>query len=158
MSIDDPQHGSTERLANPHLNAVAAAPVNPNPNYNQRMLPRQMSSGALRGTQNVGYGDVKIDGSNNQISVGSITNSLGSQEATVIGQLSDNPAADPSFGLKVVDNNGAQLLIGVLPDGNLGFEIIDADGNEVMRAGFLPITGIYGWAAATPGNSLEGQV
>jgi hypothetical protein len=36
-----------------------------------RVLPRQVSTGSTRGTQTVGYGDTKIDGSNNVITVGS---------------------------------------------------------------------------------------
>lgn len=35
-----------------------------------RIIPRQLSTGTMRGTQNVGYGNTKIDGSNNVISVG----------------------------------------------------------------------------------------
>lgn len=37
-----------------------------------RVLPRQLSTGSLRGTQKVGYGKVNIDGSNNTITVGNI--------------------------------------------------------------------------------------
>lgn len=125
---------------------------------NQRILPRQVSTGALRGTQNVGYGDVQIDGSNDRITVGSVTNSLGESAQTILGVLAADSPSDQSFGLKIIDPQGGQLLIGILPDGNLGIQLLDASGNEVMRAGLLPLAQIYGWAAATPGNSLEGQV
>lgn len=36
----------------------------------ERTLPRQLSTGSTRGTQTVGYGLTKIDGSNNTIRVG----------------------------------------------------------------------------------------
>lgn len=35
-----------------------------------RILPRQLSTGSTRGTQTVGYGNTKIDGSNNRITIG----------------------------------------------------------------------------------------
>lgn len=35
-----------------------------------RMLPRQISTGTMRGTQNVGSGNAKIDSSNNRITIG----------------------------------------------------------------------------------------
>lgn len=115
--------------------------------------PYKIASGSTRGTQIVGFGDVKIDGANNQITIGKVTKIGGQQEETVLGKLGNQ-----SFGLKVIDAKGGQLLIGVLPDGNLGIQLLDPSGNEVMRAGFLPITQIYGWATATPGNTLDGQV
>lgn len=151
----EPMHGSSYALADPNQNTVQPDITAID---NQRIIPRQLSSGALRGTQHVGYGDVKIDGSNNQIVIGNVTDSLGQQALTVIGDLTPTNSIDKSFGLKVIDEKGGQLLIGRLSDGNLGIEIFDASGNVMMRAGFLPITQIYGWATATPGNTLEGQV
>lgn len=157
MIINNPQSDSSYPLADINIHAVPDNTLG-NTDYNQRILPRQLSSGALRGTQNVGYGDVKIDGSNNQIIIGNVTDTLGGKTQTILGFLGSAATGDESFGLKVTDAKGGQLLIGVLPDGNLGIELIDASGNEVMRAGFLPVSGLYGWAAATPNNSLSGQV
>jgi len=40
-----------------------------------RVIPRQLSTGSLRGTQTVGYGKAKLDGTNNRIVVGGDGNS-----------------------------------------------------------------------------------
>lgn len=154
-AITDP-NSSSYNLGNPNINSVDNTDIGIG-DSNSRILPRQLSTGSLRGTQTVGYGDVKIDGSNDQITIGSVTNAQGEQSVTVLGNLSTT-AIDQSFGLKVIDPNNGQLYIGILPDGNLGMEILDTNGNEVFRAGFLPLAGVYGFAGATPGNSLEGQV
>lgn len=154
--MTDGMGSSYSNIANPNIHTVDAADIS-STNSSQRILPRQVSTGALRGTQMVGYGDVKIDGSNDRITLGSTTNTLGQQAQTLVGKLSSS-VGDQSFGLKVIDASGAELLIGILPDGKLGMQIIDVVGNEVVRAGFLPISGIYGWVTATSGNSLEGQV
>ena len=153
QAIHDPQSHSSYELANPHVNSVSPGSIDTS--SNQRILPRQVSTGALRGTQSVGYGSVKIDGSNERIVIGSVTDSLGEQAETVLGKLS---STDSSFGLEVIDDKGGKLLVGMLPDGNLGIALYDSSGNEVMRAGLLPLTNVYGWAAATTGNTLEGQV
>lgn len=65
-----------------------------------RVLPRQLSTGSTRGTQTVGYGDTKIDGSNNTITVGSsifldgnnsvITVSNTASGENGLGELPDN--------------------------------------------------------------------
>jgi hypothetical protein len=34
----------------------------------------------------------------------------------------------------------------------------DTSGNVVMEVGYLPVAQIYGWAVATPGNTLKGVV
>lgn len=89
-----------------------------------RMLPRQISTGVLRGTQNVGYGSVKIDGSNNRIVLGD--NVSGSQ--IVIGDQNISDPTDQSFGLSITDKNGTTMLIGIQSDGTLGFQFIDSSG------------------------------
>jgi len=151
------ENQSSYKFLNTSITQVADAPIGDTA-YNQRILPRQLSSGALRGTQNVGYGAVKIDGSNNRITIGSTTNTLGQAQQAIVGQLSSATSQDQSFGFKVVDASGAQILFGILPDGNLGLQQLDASGNEVVRLGLLPLTKVYGLAAATPSNTLEGQV
>lgn len=89
-----------------------------------RVLPRQVSTGSLRGTQIVGYGNVKIDGSNNRITIDDpITHSqiiLGDQDVT--------DATDQSFGLSITDKNGTTMLLGIQTDGTLGFRFIDSSG------------------------------
>jgi len=58
-----------------------------------RVIPRQLSTGTLRGTQNVGYGTAKIDGSNNRITVGAPDGSI-----VGIGQIpNSNPAQYGNF-------------------------------------------------------------
>lgn len=156
-TITDPQTQSSDTGVDAYMGAVPEASLG-NTDYNQRLYPRQLSTGSLRGTQTVGYGGVKIDGSNDQITIGSTTNSQGQSQETIIGQLNPANTQDQSFGIKVIDAAGGQLLIGILPDGNLGMQILDASGNEVMRTGYLPVSGVYGWATATPNNTLAGQV
>lgn len=156
--IHDPQiQSSYDDSANGHIQSVDSASIG-SPDYNQRIYPRQVSTGSLRGTQTVGYGDVKIDGSNNRLVIGTNKDSQGRNQQTVLGQLNTSNLADKSFGLKIVNTDGAQILVGILPDGFLGIQLLDASGKEVMRSGYLPVTKLYGWAAATPGNDLAGQV
>lgn len=76
-----------------------------------RTLPRQISTGSLRGTQTVGYGSVKIDGSNNRIVIGDTNGdslSIGSIQAN-LGN-SNNIAG---FGLSVIDNNNSFITLGL---------------------------------------------
>jgi hypothetical protein len=89
-----------------------------------RTLPRQMSTGTLRGTQNVGYGNVKIDSSNNRIVLAD--NITGSQ--IVIGDQNTTDATDQSFGFSITDSTGTTMLLGIQSDGTLGFRFIDSDG------------------------------
>lgn len=89
-----------------------------------RILPRQMSSGTLRGTQNVGYGNVKIDSSNNRIVLAdNVTNSQ-----IVIGDQNISDPTDQSFGLSITDKNGTTMLLGIQSDGTLGFTFTDSSG------------------------------
>lgn len=122
------------------------------------LAPYKLASGSLRGTQIVGFGGVKIDGANNRITLGSTTKASGEVQEAVVGKLNANSTTDQSFGLKVFDASGAYISIGILPDGFLGIQLVDKNGNEVMRSGYLPVSGLYGWATATSGNTLEGQV
>lgn len=84
-----------------------------------RVLPRQISSGATRGTQNIGYGSVKIDGSNNRITV-DVSNTN-----VTIGDISeDNDAA----GLGVSDETGTlRLLAGRFADGTVQIALSQPD-------------------------------
>lgn len=81
-----------------------------------RVLPRQLSTGSTRGTQTVGYGDTKIDGSNNRISVG------------------DSILLDGnSIAITVTNDDGKKVGMGLIPDGSgqFGFFAMDADGNVI---------------------------
>lgn len=96
-----------------------------------RTLPRQISTGSTRGTQTVGYGNTKIDGSNNRITIGTPdggTIGLGSIPGTnEFGFFSQN--ANGHLSMKIVDGtfytfdettglNTVQM--GTLPDGTGG--------------------------------------
>lgn len=69
-----------------------------------RMLPRQISTGSTRGTQTVGYGNTKIDGSNNRITIGTT--------ATVtLGNIPDSSGG--GAGVSVSDQNGSYINLGI---------------------------------------------
>lgn len=64
-----------------------------------RILPRQLSTGSTRGTQTVGYGKAKLDGTKNRIVVGGDSDSL-----VGIGNI---PGTDPvEFGFFLLNSNG----------------------------------------------------
>lgn len=81
-----------------------------------RILPRQLSTGSTRGTQTVGYGDTKIDGSNNVITVG------------------DSIKLDGNNGvISVTDNDGSQVGMGSIPDTDqFGFSSTNSQGQVIM--------------------------
>ena len=94
----------------------------------------------------------------------------GGNIAMALGKLSTG-----GYGITIPTNNGT-LNLGQLPDGKLGmntvnasgntlFEMVgqtwtwyDTSGNVVMYVGLLPVANVFGWAVATPGNSLLGVV
>lgn len=148
-----------------------------------RVLPRQISTGALRGTQNVGYGGVQIDGSNNRIvlgttgqsgsgTVGSIILDGANSEISVSDNISINGVTDAII---VTNTDGSQVGMGKIPDStDFGFFVTDPDGNilmkivgstqyvydyanggvNVMQIMKLP-DGSYGWAVASTGNNVS---
>ena len=85
-----------------------------------RILPRQNSTGSLRGTQTVGYGNTKIDGSNNVITVGDSI-------------LLDG---DNSI-IKIVNSDGSisgmGLIPGILPQ-EFGSFLINSAGKLTMKS------------------------
>lgn len=101
-----------------------------------RVLPRQLSTGTLRGTQNVGYGNVKIDGTNNRIVLGANDGSsvgIGTIPNDISGQVGFFATdTDGSLLYKVVngtlyfynkDSGINYMQIGVLPDGSTGMAV-----------------------------------
>ena len=124
-----------------------------------RVLPRQTSTGSTRGTQTVGYGNTKIDGSNNVITVG------------------DTILLDGGNGVITTKNtDGSTLGLGTIPGSNpkrFGFFSLDTAGNLVMeiingtmfvynptdsyhnvtQGGLLP-DGSGGFAVAKPGTDV----
>lgn len=137
--------------------------------------PYKVGSGSMRGTQIVGFGNVKIDGANNRIVLDS-TGNFGSplNVEALLGKLSTD-TGDQSFGFKITDINGMSLTLGILNDGSLGMSITDRDGfllfklsgaaggtwdwydknnnTNTMRAGPLP-DGNYGWVTVPPNNNI----
>jgi hypothetical protein len=168
--ITDPQNQSSYTTASP----ISIADTGTGDiNFNQRILPRQLSSGALRGTQTVGYGGVQIDGSNNRIVIGSTTDTLGEQAQTIIGRFNPTNPHDQSFGISVTDANGTTVTFGLLADGSPGMSITDGSGFQLfklsglqwdwfdknyntntMRAGLMP-DGNYGWVTVPPQNNVK---
>lgn len=109
-----------------------------------RVLPRQVSSGALRGTQRVGYGSTEIDGSNNRITI-------------------SNPADGTSVGIGSIPGSltGEFGFFSLDADGNLIMKIVNGtwyvyditNDKNVMQSGKLP-DATYGWAVANAGNNV----
>lgn len=85
-------------------------------NDTSRLLPRQISTGSTRGTQIVGYGNTKIDGSNNVITVG------------------DSVVIDGSASvITVTDSDKSKIGMGSIPNtNNFGFFATDSNGNVIM--------------------------
>lgn len=115
-----------------------------------RVLPRQLSTGSTRGTQTVGYGGVKIDGSNNRIvldandttiTIGDTSND-DNQTGINLSDSNDNSlvtlgrtlGADSTTGLTIYDGtNTRRLLGGIYPDGNIKIALSQA-GYDVATA------------------------
>lgn len=98
-----------------------------------RMLPRQISTGSTRGVQTVGYGTVKIDGTNNRITIGDTDGSsigMGSIPSTVSdtgffaldtsGQLVWKQVGPTSYTYDPSNDYVNNLQLGLLPDGSTG--------------------------------------
>lgn len=93
-----------------------------------RVLPRQISTGSMRGTQTIGYGGVKIDGSNNRITISDGIVLDGSKSTITIGS---NILLDAfSSTIKVTNTDGSIIGMGKIPDGSgFGFFAQDSKGN-----------------------------
>lgn len=95
-----------------------------------RILPRQLSTGTLRGTQNVGYGSVKIDGSNDRITIGD-----NNGDSITLGSTSNNVetgAVSQGFGLNITDSNNASISVGINNDGNVQLLFNDSQTNRLL--------------------------
>ena len=112
-----------------------------------RILPRQNSTGALRGTQNVGYsGGVKIDGSNNRIVLGSNIGNISGTVGTIILdgdtstiQVSDNIDINGVTEQITVSSDGDPILtMGKYTDGTFNFRVQDENGIGLAQFGQFP--------------------
>lgn len=111
-----------------------------------RVLPRQLSTGSTRGTQTVGYGNTKIDGTNNTITIENpttdVTISLGVIQGSITGS---------GVGLSISNANNFNLF---KMDGQTWYWYSPTTGKNVMQVGLLP-DGSYGWAVAAPGYNVS---
>lgn len=97
--------------------------------------PREMRTGSTRGTQTVGYGSVKLDGSNNRI----LIDNPGDDGGVKIGDFSDT-ATDTTFGFSVADTTGTERLRGgTFSDGNIkiklsqpGYDVASAADDQLI--------------------------
>lgn len=110
-----------------------------------RILPRQLSTGTTRGTQNVGYGKAKIDGSNNRITVG------GADGGTVgLGSIPGSTTNENGF--FSLDSSG-NLIMKIV---NGTKYVYDPKNNyvNITQDGLLP-DGSGGFVAAKPGVDVS---
>lgn len=108
-----------------------------------RVLPRQLSTGSTRGTQTVGYGNTKIDGSNNRITIGT-------PDGGTIGFGAIPGSSTNEFGFFSTDADGD--LIMKIVDGT--FYTYDKDtGLNTVQVGTLP-NGVGGIASANDGYEV----
>src|ERR1700741_119353 len=113
-----------------------------------RILPRQNSTGILRGTQSVGYGDTKIDGSNNRIVLGSSagTGNVGSivldgNTSSIV--VSNNVRIDGVTEQISVSSGGNQIItMGKYTDGTFNFRVQDTNGVGIAQFGQFPDSSI----------------
>jgi len=92
----------------------------------QRMIPRQMVTGSTRGTQTVGYGGTKIDGTNNRIT---IENSADGSSVGM-GAIPNTTNEYGFFSLDTEDNVIMKIVLGT-------FYVYDGE-DDRMQAGLLP--------------------
>ena len=109
-----------------------------------RILPRQLSTGSTRGTQTAGYGNAKVDGANNRITVGT-------PDGGSIGFGAIPTTTPPEYG-----------FFALAPSGKLSMKIVggtfyayDPDtGLNTAQFGILP-NGQGGVAGSNEGFSVE---
>ena len=85
------------------------------------------------------YSQETFYGSNGNISFGLFTSGVTGQQT--MGMQTLNSAGNPAFEM----------------DGQTWYWF-DNEGNVVMMVGYLPVAQVYGWAVASPGQSLAGVV
>lgn len=91
-----------------------------------RVIPRQFSTGTMRGTQRIGYGGVEIDSSNNTIT---LNGTPGTAQQTVLS----------GSGLTSTNPDGSASGIGAIPDTTpqeYGFFSTDSSGVVIMKIVF----------------------
>jgi hypothetical protein len=110
-----------------------------------RVLPRQLSTGTTRGTQNVGYGSAKIDGTNNRITVGG-------QDGGSVGMGSIPGSATNENGFFSLDAQG-KLIMKIVGGTKYVYDPSN-DYKNITQDGLLP-DGTGGFVAAKPGVNVD---
>lgn len=109
-----------------------------------RMIPRQMVTGSTRGTQTVGYGGTKIDGTNNRITIENNADGSSIGMGAIPGSTSEygffSLDSDDNIVMKIVlgtfyvyDGEDDRMQAGILPDGTINVAIAK-DGDSVSDA------------------------
>lgn len=109
-----------------------------------RTLPRQLSTGSTRGTQTVGYGNTKIDGSNNRITIGT-------PEGGSIGMGAIPGTTPTEYGFFSTDSQGR--LVMKIVGGTWYVYDLDNDKN-IMQTGKLPDNS-FGGVVAKEGYNVS---
>lgn len=109
-----------------------------------RVLPRQLSTGSSRGTQTVGYGNTKIDGTNNTITIAA-------PDGSSIGMGAIPGSTTNEYGFFSLDKNG-KLIMKIV---NGTQYVYNPDDNyvNVTQSGLLP-DGSGGFVVAKPGTNV----
>lgn len=110
-----------------------------------RVLPRQLSTGSTRGTQTVGYGGAKIDGTNNRFVV---TNSV---DGTSIG-LGNIPGTLNEFGFFSLNDQGVLIYKNV--NGTQTYYNPNDNYNPSILLGSAPDDGRTGEWITKPGKNV----
>jgi len=117
--------------------------VNPGGSDLSRIIPRQISTGFMRGTQGVGSGGAKIDASNNRIVL-----SASDGSSVGIGTIPDDTSG--AVGFFSTDTNG-KLIMKIV---NGTMYVYDPDtGLNTLQVGLLP-DGVGGIAGANEGYEV----
>lgn len=109
-----------------------------------RNLPRQISTGSTRGTQTVGYGNTKIDGTNNTITIGA-------PDGSTIGMGAIPGSTTNEFGFFSLDTND-KLIMKIVNGTKFVYNPQDNYVN-ITQDGLLP-DGSGGFVAAKPGINV----
>lgn len=111
-----------------------------------RVLPRQNSTGSMRGVTTVGYGNTKIDGTNNTITIGNQSTGF----SISLGVI-QNSTSGEGVGFSITDSTNFNLF---KMDGQTWFWYDPSTKKNVMQVGLLP-DGSYGWAVSAPGFNVS---
>ena len=110
-----------------------------------RMLPRQLSTGSTRGTQTVGYGNTKIDGTKNTITIGNQATGFTLNLGVIANSTGEG------VGMSITDSANFTLF---KMDGQTWYWYDATTKKNVMQVGLLP-DGSYGWAVSAPGYDVS---